>query len=513
MPGRSPPPSRFPAPRLAGWLALLSPLLALVGSARADEPLPAEVAAVRRLLRDPAPSARAAAVRRLAGASTGPALAPVLEALADPHPYVRRAAAGVLGLVPEPAARARLASEAPRWRSEPARAAFCHAAALWLDETGRAALRALLRDPAPGVRREALRWLAEERDEASAEALRGAVADPDAAVRAEALALLSASPEAAAGLGGLPLERLLGDADPGVRQAALEGLVLRGGDAAAVGVLRLLDDPSWSVRLLAATLAGGVRDRRMLRALVTRLGDGRLRVREAASRSLVRLTGLPFEDDAAAWDAWLAAEGAAFDPAQAEPAARPAEPPRPGSRTVATARFLDLPIRSRHVAFVLDGSGSMDEPLPAGGTRWTAVLADLERALTALAGAHGNVAVFADRVEAALPRALPLDAGRRETVLRFVRARRPAGRTALYDGIAWGLSDPEVDTVVVLSDGAPSAGAWFTKTDLLAEVRRANRWRRARIDVIAVGADGVARRWRDVLVTLAEESGGTCLLR
>jgi hypothetical protein len=47
----------------------------------------------------------------------------------------------------------------------------------------------------------------------------------------------------------------------------------------------------------------------------------------------------------------------------------------------------------------------------------------------------------------------------------------------------------------------------------LSAIRRANRWRRACIDVIAVGSDGVGRRWRDALQRIADESGGTCLKR
>jgi hypothetical protein len=91
--------------------------------------------------------------------------------------------------------------------------------------------------------------------------------------------------------------------------------------------------------------------------------------------------------------------------------------------------------------------------------------------------------------------------------------RRPSGKTALYDGIALGLSDPAIDTLVVLSDGAPSAGQFFTKTDLRAEVARANRWRRARIDVVAIGADEVAKRWRTLLKELAADNYGRLLER
>jgi hypothetical protein len=228
---------------------------------------------------------------------------------------------------------------------------------------------------------------------------------------------------------------------------------------------------------------------------------------------LVALTGIPFDPEPAPWRAWLEGDGRTFDPSQVpEGAAERAPPPPPGSRTM-EARFLGLSIRSRHVAFVLDGSGSMAAIERSGRTRWAAVVAELEKALEGLAGAHVNLAVFHDQVEAALPRSLPLDAARRETLLRFVRARVPRGKTALYDGVAWGLSDPEVDTVVVLSDGAPSAGQFFTKTDLLAEIRRANRYRHARIDVVAVGADDVARRWRDALQEVARDSGGTYVAR
>ena len=54
---------------------------------------------------------------------------------------------------------------------------------------------------------------------------------------------------------------------------------------------------------------------------------------------------------------------------------------------------------------------------------------------------------------------------------------------------------------------------WFTKTDLREGLGRANRWRRARIDVIAVGADDVAKRWRTLLRDVAESTGGRFVAR
>ena len=117
--------------------------------------------------------------------------------------------------------------------------------------------------------------------------------------------------------------------------------------------------------------------------------------------------------------------------------------------------------------------------------------------------------LFADEAVPILPTAVRFTPGVRAQVRDALAARGPGGRTALSDGILRGLADPAVDTVVVLSDGAPSGGSHFTKTDLRTAVRDANRWRRARIDVLSIGTDEVSRRWRTLLAEVAEESGGT----
>jgi hypothetical protein len=284
------------------------------------------------------------------------------------------------------------------------------------------------------------------------------------------------------------------------------------GETAAFAVGRGLSDPVWSVRLVAAELAGTVRDRRVLAPLVAALRDPRQRVARAAASSLVRLTGIPFDDDVARWTAWLEGDGARFDPAEAPP--RP--PPRAegGSRTAATARFLDLALVSSHVTFVLDASGSMAEREPDGRTRWERVVDELDRALERLGGdAEGNVVLFSDEAKALFPRAVRFTASVRARVRDALRERRPGGRTALYDGIALALDDPAVDSVVVLSDGVPSAGAWLTRTDVRSELRLANRWRHARIDVISVGAGEVSKRWKPLLEEIASDHGGRVVER
>src|SRR5262245_26475730 len=97
---------------------------------------PSELAAVRRLLEAEEPAERAAAVRRLSGRTDEGSVRLVVATLLDGHPYVRRAAAGVLGVSIDSAVRARVLREAPSWREAVARVEVCRAFALWADGEG-----------------------------------------------------------------------------------------------------------------------------------------------------------------------------------------------------------------------------------------------------------------------------------------------------------------------------------------------------------------------------------------
>jgi hypothetical protein len=371
-------------------------------------------------------------------------------------------------------------------------------------------LEGLRRDRDAGVRAAAYRWLAVDPADEVADLLEEGLRDADGLVRATALDALAGRPEREPSLAAL-----LRDADPRVRLCALESSVARvtpqrDRGAAVVAVTRGLDDAVWSVRLRAAELAGGLPDALLLSPLIRALEDERLRIRMAAHVALVSLTGIPFEPEPAPWRAWLEEDGRSFDPSRRE---WPDRPPAAGGGTVEAGRFLDVPIASRHVAFVLDASGSMARRMGDGRTRWQHVAEALGTSLHGLRDAAVNVYRFSDEVEAIFPRPLRLTATIRSRIARWLDETVPGGRTALFDGVAAALDEPEVDTIVLLSDGAPSAGTFFTKTDLVSEVARRNRWRRARIDVIDVGGDAVAKRWQGALGRLAKESGGRYVRR
>ncbi len=508
--------------RILSTLSVMTLLLAMGASPLVAEEV--DLGSIRRLLRQEAPSDRAAALRRLAGCEDPRALALLLDALDDEHPYVRGAAAGVLGAV-APALQARLGPKCRRLKLPRARVAAARMALLWASRAGDDLLDALARDRVVAVRVAALEALTEQARTGHTERLdpiRRGLEDGDGLVRAVAIDALVAC-EAA---DELRWPRFLADPDARVRLAALEGSVAqqpisRHRDTAVVAVTTGSTDAVWSVRLRAAELSPRVEDRRVLPLLIHLLDDPRQRIRDAAHGALVRITSIPFDPDPEVWRAWLEGDGQSFDPGAGATPERGA--PRRGPRhvppggTIARPRFLDLPLASRHLAFVLDASGSMARRGTDGRRRWDTVVEELDAALERLASRPGpsavNVICFADEAAAVYPQARRLNAGRRAEIRAFLDAVQPTGSTALFDGIAAALADPDVDSVVLLSDGAPSAGLYFTKTALLREVARRNRFRRARIDVIQVGTNRIARRWRDALSRISQASGGQVVRR
>jgi Mg-chelatase subunit ChlD len=97
----------------------------------------------------------------------------------------------------------------------------------------------------------------------------------------------------------------------------------------------------------------------------------------------------------------------------------------------------------------------------------------------------------------------------------FADSRVPQGATNIYDALmkafamagrgshddAYGVA---VDTIFLLTDGQPTAGAIVQPGSILDEVRRINRLRRIKIHCIGIGDTDTS-----FLRTLAAESGGT----
>ena len=116
-----------------------------------------------------------------------------------------------------------------------------------------------------------------------------------------------------------------------------------------------------------------------------------------------------------------------------------------------------------------------------------------------------NVIPFANGARPLTDGLAPMEEVAREEALAYVEILREAGGTNIYDSLSAAFEDERVDTIYLLSDGAPSAGELTDVMALRAEVERWNSTRGILIHAIAVGQD------HPLLKGLAGDSGGRCV--
>ena len=89
--------------------------------------------------------------------------------------------------------------------------------------------------------------------------------------------------------------------------------------------------------------------------------------------------------------------------------------------------------------------------------------------------------------------------------LRFFEEMDESGSGNVFDAIQLALRDPELDTVVLLTDGAPTGGRRHRLELLLPWLLRQNESRGVHFDVVLVGASRkLERHWRQ----LTRSTGG-----
>ncbi len=247
-------------------------------------------------------------------------------------------------------------------------------------------------------------------------------------------------------------------------------------------------------------------------------------LRQRAGSLLRAMTGalVPIED-AQAWREFWAAERDNIEiPAQLRSS-------DPGATRV---EFFGVPVTGRSIAFLIDTSGSMQDP--PGTDRVLTGPRSARQAPTRLAAAKEQLALatqamdegsrfflltFAD--EARTWTEAPMRPGRDVTraltgLLSRLNAR---GGTNLYAGLVaaleiegrtFGAAElPKIDELFVLSDGQPTTGPARDAETLCDLVREANRYAKIRINAVFTG-DG---RGGELLQRLAEENGGVFVRR
>ncbi|MBK8100485.1 MAG: HEAT repeat domain-containing protein [Planctomycetes bacterium] len=273
-----------------------------------------------------------------------------------------------------------------------------------------------------------------------------------------------------------------------------------------------LDHAAWPVRAAAISACRAMRQAASIPLLFGRLEHERDRLREDLLDALADLTGLRYPH-LAAWQEWWQKAGPRFEvpPRAAEPDEdgdrprrrnrdRDAERPAVAAGTVS---YWNIPVVSTRVLFVVDVSGSMNQPFGTGSTRIDEARRQLLRVLESVpAGCHGNVIAFGNGARGFAEKLQPLDQKRRAAWRQQIEGLTVGGATDVHAALQLAFADADVDTIFLLTDGQPSAGA-ITAPDALADaVASWNLTRQIRIHTIALGGRSA------FLARLAADSGG-----
>jgi HEAT repeat protein len=474
----------------------------------------AELLELERDLKAPRPETRRSAVKKLADLGTREAWALVLGALAETDGQVADEAQTVLARARDPRV-VRDLCERSGLTSGDEWIALRAAEALGRVETAfdvRALVRCVVPN-APELGRTAL-WSIERL--ARAKRL-GLPADGSATEAGETLVAKLGSlatggcageVRGAALLALLPIDAFAGhdhvvaaltDRDEAVRCGAVVAAGTFSEQECLTISTRALDDPSERVRVAAIMNLEQQRSRQAMLALIDRLErEERTRLRWEILGFLRERSGEDHGFDLSAWRAWAQSLRGEWSTGDAKPPAGPL-----GDTRVALA---GLTVVSDRVSFLVDMSGSMWDTVATGQTRKEVIDVMLRKCLESLPReAEFNLFPYTRDPfpwEKKLVRATPENVAR--ACAWFERCHQ-RGAGDVYDAVLLALTDPEVDTLVILTDGKPTGGR-HVDMDLMIELLvERNRFRQVAFDSILVESPRPLRRmWAE----LAERTGG-----
>ena len=475
------------------------PLLLVVGLI----PLQEDLSVLRERLRDEDERVRAEAVKALGRMDSLEATRLLPDLLVDPNAYVRDWTFTTLVRIKDEGAIAFLIQEGMRRPEEKIRMDLAEWAGEARVHEAVPGLVGLLEDRSPRVRAAAADSLAEIGDPAAASGLRERLGERRPLLRARFLVALGrlAGKEAAK-------EVREGASDRAwqirVASVLLAGRCLPGEEALEIGLLGMRDR-AWPVRAAAVALLADLRDPGGVGPLIDALQwEGRLR--HDAYGALRRITGkeIPLEPDL--WTRWWEVNRKRFEP----PAKGPA--PDPTRKTRTRLLYHGLPVVSRRIAFVLDLSGSMRDPLDGGGgpSRLDLAREELSRVIREIPRkAVFNLYFYNEVVTSWQGQAVPATRRRRAEALAFLARQEAGGYTNLYGALEKALDDLAIDTIYLLSDGGPSRGEVIFRDRILRRITERNRIRRVTIHTIDTGSR--LRHQTALLKDLAAATGGSTL--
>ncbi len=240
-----------------------------------------------------------------------------------------------------------------------------------------------------------------------------------------------------------------------------------------------------------------------------------------ALRTLTEQTWGELHDD---WVAWWIKSKSDFKTASEKLAKDDPVAAAGGDREGGT-RFYGIKTYSKRIVFILDISGSMEEPAEYGGGGKTKIQVAKEELLTAISSlpkdAKFNIMFYSTDFKVWQKKLVVANAKIKKAAKSYIVDATAGGGTNIYEPLVnvfdiagrgskdVGYGEVALDTIFFLSDGQPTAGRVTNTEDILNKVLSMNSLRKIKIHTIGVGKG----HDREFMKRLAESSGGKYVAR
>ena len=236
-------------------------------------------------------------------------------------------------------------------------------------------------------------------------------------------------------------------------------------------------------------------------------GEQDERLRFVLLQNLRRISGAKHRADVRPWRAWhagLAGDWKAPDSMKSGRGKRASRREADAS----SSSFSGLQLRSKHLTFLIDLSGSMWTPGADGSTPKQLVHDKLARALEGMPGdVRFNLIPFTGRPHPWKDSLMPASKRNKRRALDFFGACSQRGSGNFWAAAMLALEDPDVDTLVLLGDGAPSGGERHELELIVSHFVEQNLTRRVAMDSILVDASRhLEGYWRRLATATGGES-------
>lgn len=282
---------------------------------------------------------------------------------------------------------------------------------------------------------------------------------------------------------------------------------------------RLIEDTSWRVRSAAVQSVMQRWTPDGVGLLIGRLPKEDGRLRGDIHRALRTLTGADVPLDPVQWTAWWRGASGRFEmpsqPKRLDSGRVPYREASEAAKAGRTAAFVEMPIYSKRIAFVFDLSGSMRYPLKKTNpeTKLDWLRRQFEAAVTALPeDVVFDLYVYRywsgyppkPQMTRAFEALSPANPKHIKAARKWMARQEPKGWGAFYEPMTQIFAE-DVDTIILLSDGAPSRGRLDRGFRIVEEFPVANALHQVAVDTVFIGTK---KKDRNFMRALSRCTGG-----